>query len=175
MSGSVSADTAVLAGTSTTIIFFPSTRSGMGNADDYRVLVPIDDDEDRARAAAEAVTTLPGDRERLTATVFHVFEPFRTTDEGMLTDSEDIFEHADLPDSVDTAVEILETEGIDVTTRGEYGDPSDEILAAAEETGADIIVMSGRKRSPTGKIIFGSISQSVLLNADRPVMTALAE
>lgn len=166
---------ALVVGTSTTIIIFPSTGSGMGDAEDYRVLVPVDDDEDRARAAAEAVTTLPGDREQITATVFHVFEPFRSTDDGLLTDSEDIFDHADLPDSVDTAVEILEAEGIEVDIHGEYGDPSDEILAAAEEVGADSIVMSGRKRSPTGKIIFGSISQSVLLNADRPVMTALTE
>lgn len=147
----------------------------MGDTDAYRVLVPVDSDDERARAAAEAVTTLPGDREQIRATVFHVFEPFRATDEGMVTDSEDIFEHADLPDSVETVVEILEAEGIETEIRREYGDPSDEILAAAADIDADSIVMSGRTRSPTGKIIFGSISQSVLLNADRPVITALAD
>lgn len=146
----------------------------MSNSE-YRVLIPVDDDEGRARAAAEAVTTLPGDPGAITATVFHVFEPFRATDEGMITDSDDIFEHADLPDSVETAVEILESAGIETELRREYGDPSDQILAAAAEVDADSIVMSGRKRSPTGKIIFGSITQSVLLNADRPVITALVK
>ena len=139
----------------------------------YHVLVPVDTDEDRARAAAEAVTTLPGNRETITATVLHIFEPFRETSEGLITESDDIFEHADLPESVDIAVEILATEGIETAVRKEYGDPSDEILAAADDVDADSIVMSGRRRSPTGKIIFGSISQSVLLNADRPVITAL--
>jgi len=139
----------------------------------YHVLVPVDTDEDRARAAAEAVTTLPGNRETITATVLHIFEPFRETSEGLITESDDIFEHADLPESVDIAVEILAAEGIETAVRKEYGDPSDEILAAADDVDADSIVMSGRRRSPTGKIIFGSISQSVLLNADRPVITAL--
>lgn len=141
----------------------------------YRVLVPVDDDADRAREAAEAVRTLPGDRERFDATVVHVFEPFRSTSEGMVTDSDDIFEHADLPESVELAVELLESDDIAVDVRREYGDPSDVILEVAEEVDADSIVMSGRRRSPTGKIIFGSISQSVLLNADRPVITALTE
>jgi len=129
----------------------------------YHVLVPVDTDDDRARAAAEAVTTLPGNRETITATVLHIFEPFRETSEGLVTDSDDIFEHADLPESVDIAVEILAA-GIKTAVRKEYGDPSDEILAAADDVDADSIVMSGRRRSPTEKIIFGSISQSVLLN-----------
>ena len=35
--------------------------------------------------------------------------------------------------------------------------------------------MSGRRRSPTGKALFGSITQYVLLNADQPVITAMVD
>lgn len=60
---------------------------------------------------------------------------------------------------------------VDVEARGRVGDPGDEILSAAEMVDARYIVVGGRKRSPVGKAVFGSVSQSVVLNADRPVVT----
>jgi nucleotide-binding universal stress UspA family protein len=61
----------------------------------------------------------------------------------------------------------------DVHSRGRIGEPTPEILSVAEEVGARYIVLGGRKRTPTGKALFGSITQSVLLNADRPVVTVM--
>lgn len=55
--------------------------------------------------------------------------------------------------------------------RGAVGDPADTILDAAEWLEARYVVVGGRKRSPVGKAIFGSTSQQVLLNAERPVVT----
>ncbi len=47
--------------------------------------------------------------------------------------------------------------------------PADGIVELADEFDADQIVMGSRKRSPTGKAVFGSVSQQVLLEADDPV------
>lgn len=51
------------------------------------------------------------------------------------------------------------------------GDPETEIVKVADELDARFVVVGGRKRSPTGKAVFGSVSQSVILNSDKPVVT----
>ncbi|WP_135304905.1 universal stress protein [Haloarcula amylovorans] len=56
---------------------------------------------------------------------------------------------------------------------GLIGDPAEEILKYSEEISADYIVVSGRKRSPTGKALFGSVVQSILLDANRPVVSVM--
>ncbi|MES3161704.1 MAG: universal stress protein [Halorubrum sp.] len=45
----------------------------------------------------------------------------------------------------------------------------ERIVSLAEELGADIVVVGGRKRSPAGKAVFGSTAQEVMLNAPCPV------
>lgn len=60
-----------------------------------------------------------------------------------------------------------------VETVGRVGDPADQVHAVAEDLDASYVVIGGRKRSPTGKAIFGSQTQSILLNADRPVVTVM--
>jgi len=45
----------------------------------------------------------------------------------------------------------------------------DEILAAANEIDADQIVIGGRRRTPTSKVVFGSTAQQILLCAPCPV------
>jgi nucleotide-binding universal stress UspA family protein len=61
------------------------------------------------------------------------------------------------------------------TAVGLVGEPATEIVRHAAETDTTYLVVGGRKRSPTGKAIFGSTTQSILLNAESPVLTVMAE
>lgn len=64
-------------------------------------------------------------------------------------------------------------ESLDYTSVGLVGDAADELLRYSQEHDARFVVISGRKRSPVGKALFGSVTQQILLNADRPVVTAV--
>jgi nucleotide-binding universal stress UspA family protein len=48
--------------------------------------------------------------------------------------------------------------------------PKDELLDAARERDVDEIVIGIRRRRPSNRLVFGSMSQAILLNADRPVV-----
>lgn len=48
-------------------------------------------------------------------------------------------------------------------------EPDEDVLEAAEEYDADEIVLGVRKRNPTSKVVFGSVAQRILLNANLPM------
>ena len=58
---------------------------------------------------------------------------------------------------------------------GLMGDPAKEVVDYAGEYKARYIVVAGRKRSPAGKVLFGSVAQSILLNAECPVVMSTSE
>ena len=107
------------------------------------VLLAVDDDEARARIQAEDVAGL--DWEVVEATVLHVFT--------------DNVEGASIGQfgPAREARDVLEDAGIEVTMAETSGDPGEQVIAQAEETVA-------------GKAVFGSVSQSVMLNAEVPVL-----
>jgi nucleotide-binding universal stress UspA family protein len=64
----------------------------------------------------------------------------------------------------------LRNKGVRVESRVRRGNPSDQIVAAARETGADLIAMSTHGRGGLGRLLFGSVAESVLRHADIPVL-----
>lgn len=54
---------------------------------------------------------------------------------------------------------------------GLVGNPADEIVKYARKTDSTYIVVSPKRQSQTGKILFGSVAQSILLNAHCPVVS----
>jgi nucleotide-binding universal stress UspA family protein len=49
-------------------------------------------------------------------------------------------------------------------------DPAEDLIGIAEETGAALIVIGLRRRTPVGKLILGSNAQRILLDAPCPVL-----
>ncbi|WP_153553570.1 universal stress protein [Halomicrobium sp. LC1Hm] len=68
----------------------------------------------------------------------------------------------DVKDSLDDA-------GIDYRITGRIGEHGARIVDLATDEGADHLIVGGRRRSPTGKAVFGSTAQHVLLESPCPV------
>jgi nucleotide-binding universal stress UspA family protein len=66
--------------------------------------------------------------------------------------------------------DVLAGTDIDYTIRGTVGDPGETMVDLAETCAADIVVVGGRERSPTGKALFGSVAQSIMLEAPCPTL-----
>lgn len=58
---------------------------------------------------------------------------------------------------------------------GRVGDVVSSVVDVAEDHGARYLVIGGRKRTPVGKAVFGSATQSVLLNSPRSVITVMRD
>ena len=63
----------------------------------------------------------------------------------------------------------LSEAGVRHSVRGAVGDLATEVVQTAEGVEADRVVVGGRRRSPTGKAVFGSVAQDVMLSAPCPV------
>ncbi|HWN01699.1 MAG TPA: universal stress protein [Candidatus Dormibacteraeota bacterium] len=64
----------------------------------------------------------------------------------------------------------LRNKGVRVESRVRRGNTTEEIVAAARETGADLIAMSTHGRGGLGRLMFGSVAQAVLGHVDMPVL-----
>jgi len=63
----------------------------------------------------------------------------------------------------------LRKKGVRVRTQVRRGQPSEEIVLAARETGADLIAMTTHGRSGFGRLLFGSVAEAVLRESRLPV------
>jgi nucleotide-binding universal stress UspA family protein len=119
-----------------------------------------------------------------TLVVLHVipdedFDSYKRSVQGI-----DEFQNVSITQEMDSAAQFARRrvsdvlDGFDsdtITTRGRVGTPTDEILSEAESLDPRYVVIGGRRRSPAGKAAFGSTTQRVLLGADCPVVTVMAD
>ena len=63
----------------------------------------------------------------------------------------------------------LSAKGIRVRIEVRGGDPVDEIVACAREIDADLIAMTTHGRTGLGRLLFGSVAEAVLRQAEIPV------
>ncbi len=138
-----------------------------------RALLVIDDEMDRS--FVEQAGRLAGgvDAELLVIKVINEGE-YQGRVERAATKGEDI-ENVDEAEAVaasEAEAFVADTlDGIDVTyrTAGVVGRLPDSVLEYAEENDCDHVFISGPRRSPAGKAVFGDATQSIILNFDGPV------
>lgn len=143
----------------------------------YRVLLPVDENTTRARAQVDALLEFPAGEE-LAVDVVHVRDEATGGDVGWAVGgfSEEYAEEMaeiqadrDLPASVETAVDTLADSDARYAVHETAGDAAEKILEAADEFDVDAIVLGVSRRSPVGKVLFGSVAQAVILESERPV------
>lgn len=131
----------------------------------YQVLMPVDDTVERGIAQARSIANIPYASDEVESLVLYVF-----TDEDSLDPESD--EPARNPTDIEAIKQVtafLDDHGIEYELRKDRDDPVEAILDYDEENDLDAIVMGGRKRSPGGKVLFGSVTHSVLMNTDTPI------
>lgn len=71
--------------------------------------------------------------------------------------------------------ERLENEGVryDLVRYVRDQTPSQDIIAAAKESNAELIVIGYRKRSSVGKVLLGSQAQEIMMGAPCPVLATM--
>ncbi|UWG47768.1 Nucleotide-binding protein, UspA family [Halanaeroarchaeum sp. HSR-CO] len=73
--------------------------------------------------------------------------------------------------ALESATERLENAGVSNETMKRDGNPEREIRTVADEIDADLLVLGSHGKSPREKVAgLGSVSESVVTNAERPVM-----
>ena len=123
-----------------------------------RLLVALDDRVPAANAQVDAVEDVVSVADEVEAWLLHVFG--ENPEGASVTQLE----------AARRASDRLEELGVEVNLLGSSGNPAEEILRYAEEHDVDQICVGGRKRSPAGKALFGSVTQEVILGTDRPVL-----
>lgn len=141
----------------------------------YQVVLAVDEDEEIAESMAKKVISLPDASRSVRATVVHVFKDIEAPPNAAVWepprrgDPEEEVEQEIQPATIKQVTDLLAENGIAYEVRLERDNPPEEIIRIADEVGAEAIYLGGKKRSPAGKMLFGSTTQSVLFATERPV------
>ena len=77
-----------------------------------------------------------------------------------------------LSDEVERALKVIEVPELEWHLHLGVGDDdvSSKVLDLATQVGASLLVIGARRRSPMGKFLLGSVTQTLILEADIPVV-----
>jgi nucleotide-binding universal stress UspA family protein len=90
----------------------------------------------------------------------------------------DLFEayRAGISDDIAKAMGVAGLDSADWQLHMAAGDDvAEKVLELAAEADAELLVIGARRRSPVGKFLLGSVTQSIVLDAPMPVLVVKAE
>lgn len=139
------------------------------------VLAAVDSDRERSNRPLLIAHELAQDLDE-ELVVLHVLP--QETAERRIDNRADYYLDDAQEDARVIAQEVIEKtlgDSADVRARGRVGAPAEEIIEATARDRVRYLVIGGRRRTPVGKALFGSVTQSILLEADKPVMSVMEE
>lgn len=150
----------------------PAVRRDGTRVTKLSVLMATDGSEQAVKAAHFLVKTLAGRPAavRLLTVLSMELEP-----RSYLGDLSDAPERraridAQIKASVGEVQDLLEQAGIEVTVRHRFGNPPDEVLAEVQERMPDLVVVGRRGLGRAASLVLGSVSVSLILHSDVPVL-----
>lgn len=138
-----------------------------------RLLAVVDTTETAKRVVSEAGEIAEGvDADLLLICVTNALEysSQRESMESLTSDSEHYTRNEAREGATkfarDIGMEVLSELDIEYEAKGYLGDKAEKILEVADRYDCDHIFLPGRRRSPTGKALFGDVTQRVILDFD---------
>jgi nucleotide-binding universal stress UspA family protein len=133
------------------------------------ILIGVEDDSERMEPVLTHATEIA---QSLSAHVvlYHAYdsETFESLLESRNLESADPTEMASQNATVEAAAATLRDAGVEFSIEGATGDPGDELTKYVETHDVDHVFVGGRDRSPTEKLLLGSVSQQVIIDVDVP-------
>jgi nucleotide-binding universal stress UspA family protein len=150
----------------------PSHKGGI-RMRELKILVATDGSEDAAAACrfVRALSLPSGSSIHalcvIDTTVFNGYEAYWTVVQQFRGAAE-----AHVTRALEEAATILAREGVEVTTASCEGHPVKEILRAADEIDADLVVVGSKGHTGLEGFLMGSVARAVVKRSARPVLVA---
>ncbi|TKX79225.1 universal stress protein [Halorubrum sp. SD626R] len=137
------------------------------------IVAAVDRSERASRVVAEAAEIAAAFDD--TVHVVHALTRSEFLDLGITSaQAEEPKDMSEIRDAAgEMAAEAVTDVDVPYETVGLVGGPAEEIVRYADEQDARYIVVSPKRRSQTGKVLFGSTAQSIILNASVPVISTI--
>ena len=140
------------------------------------VLIAIDDDLNRSmRSAEHAVDIAKGVGAHVT--LLHVYDKERFEDQldqfGL--DSADPTNLVKRNKTIRDVAAVFAARNVLYNLAGAVGSPAHEIISYVDENDIDHVFLGGRRQSPAGKVVLGSVSQQVLLAVKPPCTISISD
>lgn len=140
-------------------------------------IVAAVDDSERAEDVLSEANRLANDLDE-DLHALHVFERSELVDIlEKQVEGQDLTENREVQQATQDIVSrgLSDAGQTDPTVAVRVGDPGTEIASYAAENDIRYVVLGGRQRSPTGKALFGSVTQAVIFNSSVPVVNVALE